>query len=363
MQGFESLMPFRVREVLLVSSLYDSFTFQEDGQDSDPVLSDYAELKLRYAPRVKRVSTGAEALDELNEHGRYDLILVTPQLGAISAVEFAEEVRSEFGAIPMVLLGYDAASIDSLLACTDCNPFDHTCVWNGDSRLMLATIKLIEDQANFAHDAARVGVQAVLLVEDSVNFLSIYLPILFTEMMAQSQHVITEGANLAHKLLRLRARPKVILAKDLETAQKLFAEHHEHLIGVISDASFPATPEGKPVDDSGFNFVRTVKEKYPDMPVLVQSSEDKNRDWTEALEASFLTKTPHACTEPCDGSCSTTLGLGHSYSARRMAQRLALQKTPTKWRKSSAHCPLNLFCITLCEMNFHFGFARALSFN
>jgi len=290
MQGFESLMPFRVREVLLVSSLYDSFTFQEDGQDSDPVLSDYAELKLRYAPRVKRVSTGAEALDELNEHGRYDLILVTPQLGAISAVEFAEEVRSEFGAIPMVLLGYDAASIDSLLACTDCNPFDHTCVWNGDSRLMLATIKLIEDQANFAHDAARVGVQAVLLVEDSVNFLSIYLPILFTEMMAQSQHVITEGANLAHKLLRLRARPKVILAKDLETAQKLFAEHHEHLIGVISDASFPATPEGKPVDDSGFNFVRTVKEKYPDMPVLVQSSEDKNRDWTEALEASFLNK-------------------------------------------------------------------------
>jgi len=122
MQGFENLMPYRVREVLLVSSLYDSFTFQEDGQASDPLLSDYAELNLRYAPRVKRVSTGAEALEELNEHGRYDLILVTPQLGAVSAVEFAEEVRSEFGAIPMVLLGYDAASIDALLACTDCNP-------------------------------------------------------------------------------------------------------------------------------------------------------------------------------------------------------------------------------------------------
>jgi hypothetical protein len=155
---------------------------------------------------------------------------------------------------------------------------------------MLATIKLIEDQANFAHDSARVGVQAVLLVEDSVNFLSIYLPILFTEMMAQSQHVITEGANLAHKLLRLRARPKVILAKDLETAHKLFEEHHENLLGVISDASFPATPAGKPIDDSGFQFVRTVKEKYPDMPVLVQSSESKNRDWAEALEASFLDK-------------------------------------------------------------------------
>lgn len=284
------LMPFRIREVLLVSSLYDAFILQEDGQSLEPLLSDYGELNLRYAPRLKRVSTGEEAIALLEGHHRFDMVMITPQLGDLDPLAFADEVKENYGPLPVVLLGYDGAVLQEILDQRPRHPFDYVLLWSGDSRLLVGVIKLIEDRVNVLHDSARVGVRAVLLVEDSINFLSSYLPLLYTEILEQSQRVISEGVNLSHKLLRLRARPKVLLAQDLESALRLYEEHRARLLGVITDAGLPRRRGGEEVPEAGFELLRRVRALDPLMPVLMQSSNTALAGPAEAAGAVFVDK-------------------------------------------------------------------------
>ena len=290
MEGFEMLMPFRIREVLLVSSLYDAFILQEDGQSLEPLLSDYNELNLRYAPRLKRVSTGNEAIAMLEGHHRFDMVLITPQLGDLDPLAFADEVKENYGPLPVVLLGYDAAMLREIIEQRPRHPFDYVLLWSGDSHLLVGVIKLIEDRVNVLHDTARVGVRAVLLVEDSVNFLSSYLPLLYSEILEQSQRVISEGVNLSRKLLRLRARPKVLLAQDLESAKRLYEEHRQHLLGVITDAGVPRRRGGEEDPEAGLDLLRRVRELDPLMPVMMQSSEPRFQALANDADAAFVDK-------------------------------------------------------------------------
>ncbi|MBL7009154.1 MAG: histidine kinase [Planctomycetes bacterium] len=290
MEGFEMLMPFRIREVLLVSSLYDAFILQEDGQSLEPLLSDYNELNLRYAPRLKRVSNGHEAISLLEGHHRFDMVLITPQLGDLDPLAFADEVKEHYGPLPVVLLGYDAAMLHEIIDQRPRHPFDYVLLWSGDSRLLVGVIKLIEDRVNVLHDTARVGVRAVLLVEDSINFLSSYLPLLYTEILEQSQRVISEGVNLSHKLLRLRARPKVLLAQDLESATRLYEEHRQHLLGVITDAGVPRRRGAEEDPEAGLELLHRVREQDPLMPVMMQSSDPRFKKLAHDAGASFVDK-------------------------------------------------------------------------
>jgi CheY-like chemotaxis protein len=290
LEGFEMLMPFRIREVLLVSSLYDAFILQEDGQSLEPLLTDYSELNLRYAPRLQRVSTGAEAIALLEGRHRFDMVLITPQLGDVDPLAFADEVKEHYGPLPVVLLGYDGAGLQQILDQRPRHPFDYVLLWSGDSRLLVGVIKLIEDRVNVLHDSARVGVRAVLLVEDSINFLSSYLPLLYAEILEQSQRVISEGVNLSHKLLRLRARPKVLLAQNLDAALRLYEEHREHLLGVITDAGLPRRRGAEEDPDAGLELLRRVREHDPLMPVMMQSSEARFEELAAESGASFVDK-------------------------------------------------------------------------
>ncbi|MDP7560555.1 MAG: PEP/pyruvate-binding domain-containing protein, partial [Planctomycetota bacterium] len=289
-QGFENLMPYRIREVLLVSSLYDSFVFQEDGQVLEPLLADYGELNLRYTPRVKRVSTVEEAMETLSQNHRFDLVIVTPLFGEVDTAGFAEEVKATQGGMPVVLLGNDARAVQASLDGRSRNPFDYVLHWNGDSRLMVAVIKLIEDRVNFLHDSARVGVRAVLLVEDSLKFLSSYLPLLYAEIFAQSQRVLSDAVNLSHKLLRLRARPKVLLAQDVAGAERIIQEHGRYLLGVISDAKIPEQRDGAEVDGAGLRLMKRVRSLRPELPIMVQSSDASKAEDSQAIGASFVDK-------------------------------------------------------------------------
>lgn len=290
LEGFEMLMPFRIREVLLVSSLYDAFILQEEGASLEPLLSDYNELNLRYAPRVKRVSTGREAIAALEGHHRFDMVLITPQLGDLDPLAFADEIKEHYGPLPVVLLGYDGVALQAILDARPRHPFDYVLLWSGDSRLLVGVIKLIEDRVNVLHDTARVGVQAVLLVEDSINFLSSYLPLLYTEILEQSQRVISEGVNLSHKLLRLRARPKVLLAQDLESALRLYEEHRDHLLGVITDAGLPRRRGGEEEAEAGLELLHRVRDLDPLMPVLMQSSDPRFEELAHRASADFVDK-------------------------------------------------------------------------
>ena len=184
-QGFEALMPYRIREVLLVSSLYDAFILQEDGQVAELLLEEGGDLAMPAAPRVTRASTAVEALDLLGGRARFDLIIVTPQIGEMGPLAFAEEVKDEVGGIPVVLLGYDVISVRAVLAAQERKVFDEAFLWSGDGLILRAIIALIEDRANCLHDTEKVGVQAVLLVEDSLDFLSSYLPLLYKEVVGQ----------------------------------------------------------------------------------------------------------------------------------------------------------------------------------
>jgi len=283
-------MPYRIREVLLVSSLYDAFILQEDGQVAELLLEEGGDLAMPAAPRVTRASTAVEALDMLGGRARFDLIIVTPQIGQMGPLAFAEEVKDEAGGIPVVLLGYDVVSVRAVLAAQEKMVFDEAFLWSGDGLILRAIIALIEDRANCLHDTEKVGVQAVLLVEDSLDFLSSYLPLLYKEIVGQVRQVISDGVNLGHKLLRMRARPKILLARDLTTARWLYAEHKRHLLGVISDVGFPRTRSGAKDSEAGFELIQEIRAEDANLPILMQSSEHVNETRALALGAKFVGK-------------------------------------------------------------------------
>ena len=265
---YEKLMPHRVRDILLVASLYDSFILAEDGQLNELILDRYVDLNLRYAPRVRRVSTGAEALAAIEEQS-FDLVLTMSRLPDMTVPEFGSAVRRLGVELPVVLLLYHLDSREQASAYLD-SGFDEVFLWSGDATILLAIIKLIEDRANVEADTTTGGVQVILLVEDSVRFASSYLPLIYTELVKQTQSLMAEGLNAAHRLLRQAARPKILLARDFETACRLYRRYQGSLMGAISDVRFPV--RGVPNPAAGLDFIRMVRANDADLPLVLQSS-------------------------------------------------------------------------------------------
>lgn len=285
---FHDLMKFRINEVLLVSSLYDSFILGEDGQLYELLLSEYIDLNLSHTPEITRVSSGIEALRLAAEPGRFDLIIATHHLEDMHVLEFAKRLRQSDKKIPLVFLSYDTRALNDLRSCKEVSCFDKLFMWQGDFNIMLAIIKCIEDILNVERDTKIVGVQSIILVEDSVKFYSSYLPIIYTELIRHSQQVIAEGVNTAHRLMRMRARPKIILCHNYEEAWKFFKKYHETILGVISDMRFPR--KGKHDRRAGFKFARAIKKAHPDVPILLQSNEPLAEAEAHQVGASFILK-------------------------------------------------------------------------
>lgn len=288
-QGFQELMPRRVGNILLVSSLYDSFTLAEDGQLSELMLSEYIDLNLRYAPGIIRVSSGEDALREvISGRVRFNLIITSTRLGDMDAFEFARQVREKKLNIPIMLLTYNARELADIRERRDTSDIEGIFIWQGDFRILLAMVKLVEDRLNIDHDTSAAGVQVIILVEDNVRFYSAYLPMIYEELMKQSQSLIPDGVNLSHKLLRMRARPKIVLCTTFEQAWERYQAHRDYTLGIISDVEFPRNGEISP--SAGADFVRLVKEDRPDIPVLMQSTKLENAQLAKTMGASFILK-------------------------------------------------------------------------
>jgi CheY-like chemotaxis protein len=285
--GFDKLMPFRIREVLLVAAPYDSFLLADDDALTELVFSEYLDLNLRYAPRVTRVSTAAEALERIAGEA-FDLIITMASTGNLEVAAFARAVRRARPGLPVIVLAFNALEVAGL-SDEDRAAADRVFVWLGDPRIFMSIIKLVEDERNIDHDIALSSVQAIIVVEDSVRFYSSYLPVLYAELMKQTQLLMAEGLNLTHKMLRMRARPKILLAHDYETAWALFEKYRGNLLGVITDVQFRR--EGKDDPRAGLKLTRRLKERISDLPVLVQSSDEKRSSEALAVGASFLNKT------------------------------------------------------------------------
>ena len=265
---FHELMKYRVREILIVSSLYDAFVLEEDGGLSERILSEFMELNLQFIPRVHRVSTAEEALTAIKE-GYFDLVITMTRLSDMNVNEFGGRVKELKPGMPVILLTYEWVQADLLAKLKKTKNIDKVFYWNGDTRIFLAIIKYIEDLHNVDNDIKQ-GVQVVLVIEDSPRYFSLFLPIIYTEIMTQTRYLISESANNLQRQLRMRARPKIMLAETYEEGMEIFEKYKNNLLGIISDLRFPR--EGKIDEEAGFKFARKVKEKITDLPFLVQSS-------------------------------------------------------------------------------------------
>lgn len=287
-QQFQDLARHKINDILLVSSMYDSFILAEDGRLYESLLNEYVGLHLRDTPGITRVSSGHEAITKAIEDKRFNLIIASLRLEDMLAVDFAKMVREAGLDIPVVLLTYDSRALSDLMAEHDLSVFDKVFVWQGDFRIFLAIIKCIEDRLNVDHDTNLVGVQCIILIEDNVRFYSSYLPIIYTELMRHSQSLISEGVNAAHKLMRMRARPKILHCETYEEAWGYYERYHDYILGVISDMEFP---RGKKLDpQAGVDLARSIMVSHADIPILLQSRDPGNKVWADQLGASFLLK-------------------------------------------------------------------------
>jgi CheY-like chemotaxis protein len=285
--SYVSLMQRRVRNILLVSSPYDSFTFEEDGRLTELLFSEYLELNLHYAPNIMRVSTAQEALDKLRTTS-FDLVISMLRVGEMEVQDFGLEVMKLKPDLPVVLLTYDTRELDVLEDLGRMPGIDRVFVWLGDVRLFLAIIKYIEDRLNAEQDAATAGVQCIILIEDNVRFYSSYLPLVYTELVQQTQKLMSDGLNRMDMMLRMRARPKILLATSYDEGEKYYKQHRDHVSGVILDAAFH---KGDVIDPgAGIDFAKMIRQNSPDCPILIQSSDMENRSLAHALGADFINK-------------------------------------------------------------------------
>jgi CheY-like chemotaxis protein len=288
---FSSLMPFRVREILLVSSLYDAYILEEDGRLTDLIAAEYRTLNLPYAPNVTRISTGEQGLEEVSS-GKYDLVITQMRLGYMDPAEFARLAKESQPDLPVVMLAYETRELKQILERDQDGAFDQVFVWHGDGTILLAIVKYIEDLKNSEHDIKQGGVPAIILLEDSISFYSSYLPIIYTELVNQIQTVLSEEPTLLRKSNRTRARPKVLLASNFEDGLKLFREYRNNLLGIISDIRFPIG--GKVDFDAGLEFTRQVRAEYADIPILLQSNEKMYAHDAAELQVAFIHKNSHS---------------------------------------------------------------------
>lgn len=287
-QGFQNLMRLRIRDVLLVSSLYDLYLFEEDGRLYELIRNEYQGFNLSHSPELTRVSSGEEAIALAKEERRFDLVITTLHIDDMPAIQFARLVKESGLNIPVVLLAHDNRELKYLLLNNDTSVFDKVFIWQGDFRIIIAIIKSLEDRINVDHDTRMVGVQTILVIEDSVRFYSSILPIIYTEILKQSQRLISEGINLTHKFLRMRARPKILLCGTYEEAWTYFQEYKEFTLGVISDVDFPHNGAQDP--RAGIDFAWAVKREQSDVPVLLMSNVKGNEQEAHEVGASFVMK-------------------------------------------------------------------------
>ena len=284
---YHILMPFRVREILIVSSLYDAFVIEEEGLISELVIGQYHHHLLSSPPRVTRAGSGEEALTRAKEH-HYDLVITMSKNIGMNPYEFGKKIKEISPDLPVILLATDPADIDLVENRENEGGIDKVFFWTGDSTLFLAIIKYVEDSINARYDTKNGNVRVIIMVEDAIRHYSMFLPMIYTELVQQTRRSLSEDLNEMQRLIRRRARPKILLAQNYEEAVKLFNKYQEYVIGIITDINFRRNGIIDP--DAGFKLAENIKEQSKYVPILMQSSDPKNKDKAKAIGSYFLDK-------------------------------------------------------------------------
>jgi hypothetical protein len=286
--GYRDLMGQQVRHVLLVSSLYESFILAEDGHLHERVFGKFLETSSREPPDLTRVSSGREAINLLQGgYRRVDLVVTSPDLGDMDAVELAGSMAEEDIHVPVAILAYDREDLRTVEKRLDDTGILATFLYQGDARILMAIVQAVEDRLNVERDT-RIGVPVFLVVEDNVRFYSSFLPVIYSEVQHLSEAVQAEAGNRLQRILRGRARPKILLATTYERAVRDFQRYRTAIMGVFSDMQFPRG--GEPDPEAGRSLVKAIRELQPEIPISLQSSHEENRAVAEELEVGFLLK-------------------------------------------------------------------------
>lgn len=284
---FVNLMMRRIYNVLIVANPYDAFMLEDDGRVEEKIYNEYVELGLRYPPTFTQVSTTQEAREVLRTM-HIDLVICMPGNADNDAFSVARDIKAEFPHMHCIVLTPFSHGITKRMENEDLSIFDYVFCWLGNTNLILSIIKLIEDKMNLEHDINEGGVQMILLVEDSIRFYSSILPNLYNYILAQSKRFATEALNRHSATLRMRGRPKVVLARNYEEAMALYERYSDNMLGVISDVRFPI--HGEKDSEAGLKLMREIRQNDPYLPLILESSESENRAKAEAEGFRFVDK-------------------------------------------------------------------------
>ena len=285
--SFVNLMTKRIFNVLLIANPYDAFMLEDDGRVDEKIFNEYMSLSLRYPPRFTQVSTMEDAKRKLEETS-FDLVICMPGTDNNDAFDIARSIKERYTEIPLVVLTPFSHGITKRMQNEDLSIFEYVFCWLGNTDLLLSIIKLIEDKMNLEHDIKEVGVQMILLVEDSIRFYSSVLPNLYKFVLRQSQVFATEALNDHQRTLRMRGRPKIVLARTYEEAMSLYQKYANNMLGVITDARFPKGGVTDPT--AGIRLMEEIRKRDEYIPLILQSSETENRRYMGKFNASFVDK-------------------------------------------------------------------------
>ena len=309
----ETLMARRIRRILLVCNNYDNFSLEEDGRLDMRISREYSELNLSGPPVFERVSTTREALQRAEQGDRWDLVITMYNVGEVDVFDFAVRMKELSPETPVVLLTSFSREVWRQLESRDRSCMDYIFNWNGSTDLIIAIIKLLEDSMNAPADILEGGVQAILLVEDSVRYYSPYLPLLYKLVLQQNSDSILDAVNEDQQIFRKRARPKILMATNYDDAVALYGKYKENLLGVISDIGFVLHRNDKPADeklDAGVDLCRLIRKEIPKMPILMQSSQESMRSVAESIGAGFLMKRSKTLTHDLGEYIGREFGFG-----------------------------------------------------
>ncbi|MDA3852978.1 MAG: pyruvate, phosphate dikinase, partial [Bacteroidales bacterium] len=285
---FQELMAFKVKEILLVANLYDSYSVAREGEFFDRIEGEYRQLNLYAAPRITNVSTHDDAMTALQEN-KTDMVILMAGLDKTMPLELATQIKKKHPDLAILLLVNNNSHLKYFRdEGTKSDSIDRVFVWNGDSKVFLAMTKYVEDKKNVANDTRIGDVRIILLVEDSIRYYTRYLPILYSILMMQTQDVVKEhSVDDLHKILKMRGRPKILLAANYEEAKSIVQQFGNNLLCVISDMTFEK--EGKKVHNVGKQLLQEIQKELP-VPCLMQSADYKNKKIAKQLGVDFLWK-------------------------------------------------------------------------
>ena len=284
---FVQLMNKRIFNVLIIASQYDMFILEDDGRVDEQIFNEYTSLNLRYPPRFTQVANKEEAMHQL-ETNRFELVVCMPNIDNNEFFELAKRIKHKYPLIPIVMLTPFSKTVSRMFEKEDLSGVDYLFSWLGNSDLLLAIIKLIEDKMNADDDVKTVGVQTILLVENSVRFYSSALPLLFKYVLSESKEFSKEALNDHLRMMRMRGRPKILLARNYEEAVDLYNKYGENMLGILSDVSF--SREGAKDKLAGIKFINWVREFDKTVPVIISSSEVSNLQEAQKLNVPFVDK-------------------------------------------------------------------------